>query len=97
MYLYYSNKWLKVVSLKVSIIERFHLYFHKLAYRNDVKCLCSTGGDAKLLLMVCVSPTNKYVAETIKCLRFGSQARQISRGPTKSQKKHQQGGSVIMM
>jgi len=81
----------------MSVIEKFHpLNFHKLAYRNDVKCLCSTGGDVKLLLMVCVSPTHKYEAETIKSLRFGSQANQISRRPTKSQKKHQQGVASMM-
>ena len=50
------------------------------------------GGDAKLLLMVCVSPTKKYIAETIKCLQFGSQARQIAKKQSvRSQKKTQQG------
>ena len=54
------------------------------------------GGDAKLLLMVCVSPTKKYIAETVKCLQFGSQARQIARKPSvRSLKKQQQGDHVI--
>ena len=53
------------------------------------------GGDAKLLLMVCVSPTKKYIAETMKCLQFGSQARQITKKPSiRSLKKQHQGNDV---
>ena len=54
------------------------------------------GGDVKLLLMVCVSPTKKYITETVKCLQFGSQARQIARKPSvRPVKKQQQSNHVI--
>ncbi|CAL1586481.1 unnamed protein product [Knipowitschia caucasica] len=35
------------------------------------------GGDAKLLLMLCVSPTQHFVAETLQSLGLGSRARQV--------------------
>ncbi|XP_023377488.1 kinesin-like protein KIF25 [Pteropus vampyrus] len=35
------------------------------------------GGDAKLLVMVCVSPCLKHVAETLQSLGFGARARQV--------------------
>uniref|UniRef100_A0A8P0T5P2 Kinesin-like protein n=1 Tax=Canis lupus familiaris TaxID=9615 RepID=A0A8P0T5P2_CANLF len=38
------------------------------------------GGDAKLLVMLCVSPCRKHVAETLRCLGFGARARQVQRG-----------------
>nr|XP_025871754.1 kinesin-like protein KIF25 [Vulpes vulpes] len=38
------------------------------------------GGDAKLLVMLCVSPCRKHVAETLRCLGFGARARQVPRG-----------------
>ena len=48
--------------------------------------------------MICVSPTKKYIAETIKCLQFGSQARQIAKKPSvRSLKKQQQGDHVIYL
>lgn len=43
----------------------------------------SIGGDAKLLLLLCVSPTRYYVTESLQCLGFGQRARQVQRGPTK--------------
>ncbi|KAM9002884.1 kinesin-like protein KIF25 [Sarcophilus harrisii] len=39
----------------------------------------SIGGDAKLLVMLCVSPCQKYLAETLQSLGFGSRARQVQR------------------
>ncbi|KAJ8027509.1 Kinesin-like protein KIF25 [Holothuria leucospilota] len=43
----------------------------------------SIGGDAKLLVICCVSPTRRFLSETLQCLGFGSRARQIQRGPVK--------------
>lgn len=43
----------------------------------------SIGGDAKLLLLLCVSPAKHYVTESLQCLGFGQRARQVQRGPTK--------------
>jgi len=47
---------------------------------------CSAGGNAKFVLLVCVSPTVQYLAESTRVMGFGSRARQVQRGPTKSQK-----------
>ncbi|XP_061668210.1 kinesin-like protein KIF25 [Syngnathoides biaculeatus] len=41
------------------------------------------GGDAKLLLMLCVSPTRRFVAESLQTLGFGARARQVHRGPAR--------------
>ena len=41
------------------------------------------GGDAKLLVMLCVSPAQRFITETLQCLGFGSRARQVARGQTK--------------
>lgn len=38
------------------------------------------GGDAKLLVILCVSPCRKHVAETLQSLGFGTRARQAQRG-----------------
>ncbi|XP_036358092.1 kinesin-like protein KIF25 isoform X2 [Octopus sinensis] len=43
----------------------------------------SIGGDAKLLLLLCVSPTKHYITESLQCLGFGQRARQVQRGPAK--------------
>nr|XP_060609737.1 kinesin-like protein KIF25 [Anolis sagrei ordinatus] len=43
----------------------------------------SIGGDAKLLLMLCVSPSQKYITESLQTLGFGSRARQVQRGQPK--------------
>ncbi|ELU11503.1 hypothetical protein CAPTEDRAFT_221617 [Capitella teleta] len=40
----------------------------------------SIGGDAKLLLMMCVSPTKNQLGESLQTLGFGQRARQINRG-----------------
>ncbi|XP_076129259.1 kinesin-like protein KIF25 [Alosa pseudoharengus] len=37
------------------------------------------GGDAKLLVMLCVSPTQRFLAESLQSLGFGSRARQVQR------------------
>ena len=41
------------------------------------------GGDAKLLLLLCVSPTKQFLAETLQSLGFGQRARQVTKGPLK--------------
>ncbi|KAG9282920.1 kinesin-like protein KIF25 [Astyanax mexicanus] len=41
----------------------------------------SIGGDAKLLVMLCVSPTQYFLTESLQSLGFGSRARQIQREP----------------
>ena len=44
------------------------------------------GGDSKLLVMLCVSPAQKYSTESLQCLGFGSRARQVARGPAKKRR-----------
>ncbi|XP_077568443.1 kinesin-like protein KIF25 [Stigmatopora nigra] len=39
------------------------------------------GGDAKLLVMLCVSPTRRFVTESLQTLAFGVRARQVQREP----------------
>ncbi|XP_006813306.2 kinesin-like protein KIF25 [Saccoglossus kowalevskii] len=43
----------------------------------------SIGGDSKLLVMLCVSPAQRYITESMQSLGFGSRARQVARGPIK--------------
>ncbi|ELW69065.1 Kinesin-like protein KIF25 [Tupaia chinensis] len=40
----------------------------------------SIGGDAKLLVILCVSPSRRCMAETLQGLSFGTRARQVERG-----------------
>ncbi|KAJ3606566.1 hypothetical protein NHX12_026087 [Muraenolepis orangiensis] len=37
------------------------------------------GGDAKLLVMLCVSPAQQFITESLQSLSFGSRARQVQR------------------
>lgn len=39
----------------------------------------SIGGDAKLLMILCISPGQKHMAETLRGLKFGARARQVER------------------
>ncbi|XP_068197829.1 kinesin-like protein KIF25 isoform X2 [Antennarius striatus] len=39
------------------------------------------GGDAKLLLMLCVSPTQRFVTESLQTLGLGTRARQVQKAP----------------
>ncbi|KAM6467617.1 kinesin-like protein KIF25 isoform 2-T2 [Liasis olivaceus] len=41
------------------------------------------GGDAKLLILLCVSPSQKYITESLQTLGFGSRAQQVQRGHAK--------------
>eukprot|EP00117_Sycon_ciliatum_P049856 scpid37116/ scgid5076/ Kinesin-like protein KIFC3 len=38
------------------------------------------GGDAKLLVLTCVAPAQRYLTESMQCLQFGSRIRQVQRG-----------------
>ncbi|XP_056151132.1 kinesin-like protein KIF25 [Lampris incognitus] len=40
------------------------------------------GGDAKLLVMLCVSPTQRFITESLQTLGFGSRARQVQKNIT---------------
>ncbi len=46
----------------------------------------TVGGDAKLLVMLCVSPVQRFITETMQCLGFGSRARQVARGQVKKRR-----------
>ncbi|CAG5928029.1 unnamed protein product [Menidia menidia] len=37
------------------------------------------GGDAKLLVMLCVSPTQRFITESLQSLAFGTRARQVQK------------------
>ncbi|XP_029318529.1 kinesin-like protein KIF25 isoform X2 [Cottoperca gobio] len=37
------------------------------------------GGDAKLLVMLCVSPTQRFITESLQSLGFGTRARQVQK------------------
>uniref|UniRef100_A0A3Q0RDV2 Kinesin family member 25 n=1 Tax=Amphilophus citrinellus TaxID=61819 RepID=A0A3Q0RDV2_AMPCI len=39
------------------------------------------GGDAKLLVMLCVSPTQRFITESLQSLGFGTRARQVQKEP----------------
>ncbi|AWP20056.1 Kinesin-like protein [Scophthalmus maximus] len=39
------------------------------------------GGDAKLLVMLCVSPTQRFVTESLQSLGLGTRARQVQKEP----------------
>uniref|UniRef100_A0A3P8S6W8 Kinesin family member 25 n=1 Tax=Amphiprion percula TaxID=161767 RepID=A0A3P8S6W8_AMPPE len=39
------------------------------------------GGDAKLLVMLCVSPTQRFITESLQSLGFGTRARQVQKTP----------------
>uniref|UniRef100_H0WJ98 Kinesin family member 25 n=1 Tax=Otolemur garnettii TaxID=30611 RepID=H0WJ98_OTOGA len=43
------------------------------------------GGDAKLLVILCISPSQKHVVQTLQGLGFGTRARQVERGQTRRQ------------
>ncbi|XP_072906373.1 kinesin-like protein KIF25 [Hemitrygon akajei] len=53
----------------------------------------SLGGDAKLLVMVCVSPGQKYITESLQSLGFGYRARQVQKGHARKIPARQVGGN----
>uniref|UniRef100_A0A3B5A5G0 Kinesin family member 25 n=1 Tax=Stegastes partitus TaxID=144197 RepID=A0A3B5A5G0_9TELE len=50
-------------------------------YRNSklTHLLQDTIGDAKLLVMLCVSPTQRFITESLQSLGFGTRARQVQK------------------
>ncbi|XP_063078409.1 kinesin-like protein KIF25 [Engraulis encrasicolus] len=48
----------------------------------------SIGGDAKLLVMLCVSPTQRFLTESLQSLGFGTRARQVQRGTPRTPRKN---------
>ncbi len=42
----------------------------------------SIGGDAKMVLVLCLSATPRFVAESVQTLRFGTRARAVQKGRT---------------
>uniref|UniRef100_A0A3Q4BLE1 Kinesin motor domain-containing protein n=1 Tax=Mola mola TaxID=94237 RepID=A0A3Q4BLE1_MOLML len=42
------------------------------------------GGDAKLLLMLCVSPTQRFISESLQSLGLGTRARQVQKEPPRA-------------
>ena len=72
--------------------------FAQIWFYFEIKHLpCSAGGNAKFVLLVCVSPTVQYLAESTRVMGFGSRARQVQRGPTKSQKSNLKWNSNICL
>ncbi|XP_062912674.1 kinesin-like protein KIF25 isoform X1 [Mobula hypostoma] len=51
------------------------------------------GGDAKLLVMVCVSPGQRYITESLQSLGFGYRARQIQKGHARKIPARQENGA----
>ncbi|GCB61105.1 hypothetical protein scyTo_0012856, partial [Scyliorhinus torazame] len=49
-------------------------------YKSKLISIDSIGGDAKLLVIVCVSPAQKYTTESLQSLGFGTRARQVQKG-----------------
>ncbi|KFO37424.1 Kinesin-like protein KIF25 [Fukomys damarensis] len=50
----------------------------------------SIGGDAKLLVILCVSSGQKHVVETLQSLEFGTRARQVKQGRVRKKPPHSQ-------
>eukprot|EP00118_Oscarella_pearsei_P013014 m.99810 g.99810 ORF g.99810 m.99810 type:complete len:473 (+) comp37074_c0_seq2:652-2070(+) len=53
----------------------------------------SIGGDAKLLIVACISPTQRYLVESQQTLGFGLRARQVQRGPARKRRPLSPGSS----
>eukprot|EP00055_Hartaetosiga_balthica_P015937 m.98037 g.98037 ORF g.98037 m.98037 type:complete len:896 (+) comp8999_c0_seq1:92-2779(+) len=54
-----------------------------IPYRNSTLTLLlkdAIGGNAKTLLLACVSPTEKFSTESVNTLRFGTRVRTVERG-----------------
>lgn len=52
-------------------------FFHILV--SSCSSSSPSGGDAKLLLMLCVSPTQRFVTESLQSLGLGMRARQVQK------------------
>eukprot|EP00795_Rhopilema_esculentum_P017163 gene17163-8705_t len=79
----------KSLSALADVLQALAEHRSHVPYRNTklTHLLQDTiGGDAKLLVMLCVSPVKRYLTETLQCLGFGSRARQVARGQTKKRR-----------
>lgn len=77
------------LSALADVLQALSEHQSHIPYRNTrlTHILQDTiGGDAKLLIMLCVSPARKYATESQQCLGFGSRARQVARGPAKKRR-----------
>uniref|UniRef100_M3Y5E8 Kinesin-like protein n=1 Tax=Mustela putorius furo TaxID=9669 RepID=M3Y5E8_MUSPF len=61
--------------------HRDHIPYRNSQLTRVLQDVLGNGGDAKLLVILCVSPCRKHVAETLRVLGFGAQARHVQRGP----------------
>jgi len=83
IYLFYS------LSALADVLQALSDNQNHIPYRNTklTHILQDTiGGDSKLLVMLCVSPVQKYTTETLQCLGFGSRTRQVARGPARKRR-----------
>ncbi|XP_046847281.1 kinesin-like protein KIF25 [Xenia sp. Carnegie-2017] len=82
----FINKSLSALAdvLGALAVHRFHIPYRNAKLTHVLQD--TIGGDAKLLLMLCVSPVQRFLSETLQCLGFGSRARQIARGQVKKRK-----------
>lgn len=62
------------------------MFLHAVPLSHVGFRLITLGGDAKLLVMLCVSPAQRFITETLQCLGFGSRARQVARGKTQKRR-----------
>lgn len=79
----------KSLSALADVLQALSENQNHIPYRNTklTHILQDTiGGDSKLLVMLCVSPVQKYTTETLQCLGFGSRTRQVARGPAKKRR-----------
>eukprot|EP00111_Clytia_hemisphaerica_P024190 TCONS_00071287-protein len=79
----------KSLSALADVLQALSENQNHIPYRNTklTHILQDTiGGDSKLLVMLCVSPVQKYTTETSQCLAFGSRTRQVARGPAKKRR-----------
>jgi len=84
-----SSEINKSLSALADVLQALAEHRSHIPYRNTklTHLLQDTiGGDAKLLVMLCVSPVKRYLTETTQCLGFGSRARQVARGQTKKRR-----------
>eukprot|EP00794_Sanderia_malayensis_P000444 gene444-1085_t len=84
-----SSEINKSLSALADVLQALAEHRSHIPYRNTklTHMLQDTiGGDAKLLVMLCVSPVKKYLTETAQCLGFGSRARQVARGQAKKRR-----------
>ncbi|XP_063900475.1 kinesin-like protein KIF25 [Zophobas morio] len=79
----------KSLSSLLDVLQTLRKKEKHVPYRNSklTRYLSdSLGGNSKFILIVCVSPTIKYITETKQSLKFGEDARAVERGKITSNK-----------